>query len=118
MLITDNLRLTRLDDKNLILEQYVKVLNPKTKTVSYKWQRLGYFGGVHNALNHILANDRLVDINTLATLEEYVETFRNVSSEVIKHCVKAIEIEVEKEYAKGRENKLKKKYNTEQLEED
>lgn len=118
MLITYNLRITRLDDKNLVLEHYAKVLNPKTKTVSYKWQRLGYFGGVHNVLNHILANDRLVDINTLATLEEYVETLRNVSNEVIKRCVTAIEIEVEKEYAKGQEKKLKEKYNTEKLEED
>ncbi|MBK0347873.1 hypothetical protein JDW15_04340 [Aerococcaceae bacterium zg-ZJ1578] len=86
MQITDNLRIKRLDDKNLVLEQYVDSVHPKTKAVTKKWKFVGYFGSVRSALQCVVEREMLIDINALDTLEKYVETLQSVSKMIVERC--------------------------------
>lgn len=50
----DNFRLTALDDKNIIVEEYKKVVAKRTKQISYKWVNIGgYYTNLERALNFL-----------------------------------------------------------------
>lgn len=56
--INDKLRIRKLDDKNLIIEEYNdKIINPKTKEESSGWQWRGYYGDLKSALLGILKKE-------------------------------------------------------------
>lgn len=47
--INERLRISRLDEYNLQLEEYRKGINPKTKEEVWSWKRCGYYGNLKSA---------------------------------------------------------------------
>jgi hypothetical protein len=81
--ITDKIRITRLDDKNLQLEEYRKVVNKKTKEERFEWCWLGYYGdlktAIGGALKYCLA---LLAKDEISTLSELIERIDNIEKEL------------------------------------
>lgn len=52
--ITEKLRIVRLDDKNLAIEELKDVTNKKTQTTNKQWCWCGYYGDLKTALLGVL----------------------------------------------------------------
>ena len=83
--ITDKIRITRLDEKNLQVEEYRKKVDPKTKTERYDWCRVGYYGDLKSAINGALKYC-LNELTTekIPTLSELIERIDNIEKELKK----------------------------------
>ena len=83
--ITDKIRITRLDEKNLQVEEYRKKVDPKNKTERYAWCRLGYYGDLKSAINGALKYC-LMELATedISTLSELIERIDNIDKELKK----------------------------------
>lgn len=83
--ITDKIRITRLDEKNLQVEEYRKKIDPKTKSERYAWCRLGYYGdlksAIGGALKYCLMELATEDVSTLSHL---IERIGNIEKELKK----------------------------------
>jgi hypothetical protein len=89
--ITDKIRISRLDEKNLQLEEYRKKVDPKTKNERYAWCRLGYYGDLKSAIGGVLKYC-LMELATedVSTLSHLVERIDNIEKE-LKKAVRNIE---------------------------
>tara|TARA_R110002020_G_scaffold324395_1_gene540081 strand:- start:1840 stop:2163 length:324 start_codon:yes stop_codon:yes gene_type:complete len=94
-LLINEYRISRLDDMNIVLEQYVK-LNPrnpygrngKTKnakptTNKFKWVRLGYHNTLTDALNK-LVNHNLLSGEGETTAQEILSGLAELKNEIIE----------------------------------
>ena len=83
--ITDKIRITRLDEKNLQLEEYRKVVNKKAKEERFDWCWLGYYGDLKTAIGGVLKHC-LMELSTedIKTLSELVERIDNIDKELKK----------------------------------
>jgi hypothetical protein len=83
--ITDKIRITRLDEKNLQVEEYRKKVDPKTKSERYAWCRLGYYGDLKSAIGGVLKYC-LMELATedVSTLSNLVERIGNIEKELKK----------------------------------
>lgn len=81
--ITDKIRITRLDEKNLQLEEYRKKVDPKTKSERYAWCRLGYYGDLKSAIGGVLKYC-LMELATedVSTLSHLIERIGNIEKEL------------------------------------
>lgn len=81
--ITDKIRITRLDEKNLQVEEYRKKVDPKTKSERYAWCRLGYYGDLKSAIGGVLKNC-LMELATedVSTLSHLIERIGNIEKEL------------------------------------
>lgn len=81
--ITDKIRITRLDEKNLQLEEYRKVINKKSKEERFEWCWKGYYGDLKSAINGVLKY-YLMELSTedIKTLSELVERIDNIDKEL------------------------------------
>lgn len=103
MQITEDLRVSRADDRNLALEQYTEGVNPKTKEPTASWKVIGYYGNVKHVLTAILDRELLVDVKAYDTIEIYLEAVLSAQDEFIKRCERVLVKPIEAEF-KG-ENK-------------
>lgn len=71
--VTDKIRISRLDDRNVIIETLDTVVNRETKEEYQKWNLKGYYGNVRVAIGSILKNDMLIDHEDLQSLKDYQE---------------------------------------------
>lgn len=83
--ITDKIRITRLDEKNLQVEEYRKKVDPKTKNERYAWCRLGYYGDLKSAIGGVLKHC-LMELATedIKTLSQLIERIGNIEKELKK----------------------------------
>lgn len=88
--ISDDLRVYRSDDKNVILERYSKKFSARDKKEVESWGIVGYFRNIHGALEKIVKNDMLLDEDNIDNLDEYVQELR-VTREGIIDLVHSIE---------------------------
>lgn len=81
--ITDKIRITRLDEKNLQVEEYRKKVDPKTKSERYAWCRLGYYGDLKSAIGGVLKYC-LMELATedVSTLSHLIERIGNIDKEL------------------------------------
>lgn len=85
----DNFRLTALDDKNIIVEEYKQVVAKKTKEIKYKWVNIGgYYGNLERALNFL----KEYIINTYAdnSYEDIMKKLEELNNAYVKCNIKAI----------------------------
>ena len=83
--INDKIRIVRLDENNLQIEEYRKIINSKTKEPRYDWVRIGYYGTLKQAISGVLTrlSTCLVDEDIcccseiLKRLEDIREEMRN-----------------------------------------
>lgn len=66
MNISENLRIRRFDDKNIVLEK---------KNEKDKWIVVGYFQNVIQAIECILRKDMLIDLNEIKSLSALSTSF-------------------------------------------
>ena len=89
--ITDKIRITRLDEKNLQVEEYRKKVDPKTKNERYAWCRLGYYGDLKSAIGGVLKNCLMeLAAEDVSTLSHLIERIGNIEKE-LKKAVSNIE---------------------------
>ena len=82
--ITDKIRITRLDEKNLQLET-LEPVNKKDGTVAYEWQWNGYYGDLKSAIGGVLKHC-LMELATedISTLSQLIERIDNIDKELKK----------------------------------
>ena len=88
-LLIDEYRITRLDDLNIVLEQYVK-LNPrnpygrqkKVKPNTYKYLRLGYHNTLAEALNKLITHKTLSGEGEI-TAQELLSGLTELKQEIL-----------------------------------
>ena len=81
--INEKIRITRLDEKNLQLEEYRNVVNKKTKEERFEWCWLGYYGDLKSAINGVLKHCLMELANeNIKTLSELVERIDNIDKEL------------------------------------
>lgn len=80
----NNFKIKRLDRLNVVIEEYRKVVNPKTKEESEKWVDLGvYMPSVDSALEYIkqyLMLKGLEQTEDLKEFKKFVENYKVVLS--------------------------------------
>lgn len=104
--VSDRVRISRLDDRNVIVETLDTIVNRKTKEESQKWNLKGYYGNVRMALGSILKNDMLIDHEELQSLKDYQEALEkqvNRINEIDEEYQRYLESEI-----KGLEKELEK----------
>lgn len=93
--INNKLRIRRLDDKNIIIEELNdNIVNKHTKEVRAGWQWCGYYGTLESALKEILSKQLLNSVDDEITLKEVLDKIEQVRQE-IKNA-KIIDLEEEK----------------------
>lgn len=82
--INEKLRIAKLDEHNLQIEEYRKGVNPKTKEEVWSWKWFGYYGDLRTAclgaLSKIMfdyADEELTLKEVLAKIEEAREQIEN-----------------------------------------
>tara|TARA_R110000824_G_scaffold243272_1_gene431900 strand:+ start:519 stop:845 length:327 start_codon:yes stop_codon:yes gene_type:complete len=92
----DNYRIVRLDDLNIVLEQYIKLnprnpygrsgskgVNAKPTTKKYKWVRLGYHNTLTEALNKLIKHNTLTGEGEV-TAQELLSGLAELKNEIIE----------------------------------
>ena len=95
-LLIDNYRITRLDDLNIVVEQYVKLnprnpygrkgskgVNAKPTTRKFKWVRLGYHNTLSDALNKLISHNALSGEGE-ATAQDLLSGLTELKKEIIE----------------------------------
>jgi len=91
----DNYRISKLDDLNVVIEQYIK-LNPrnpygrhgskgkaKPTTNKFKWVRLGYYATLAEALNK-LVNHKLLSVDGEQTAQDLLSSLAQLKEEILE----------------------------------
>lgn len=81
--ISDDLRVYRSDDKNVILERHSKKFSIRDQEEVESWGIVGYFRNIHGALEKIIKNDMLLDENEIKNLDEYVQELRRIREDIM-----------------------------------
>ena len=81
--ISDDLRVYRSDDSNVILEMFTRKYSNRFKKEIEKWTIVGYFRNIHGALEKIIKNDMLIDENKVSNLDEYIQELRTVRENIM-----------------------------------
>lgn len=85
--INEKLRIKKLDDRNLELEEYRKVVNPKTKEEVLSWKWCGYYGDLKSACLGALSKIMFDYAEEEITLKEVVAKIE-VAREQVEKAVK------------------------------
>lgn len=82
--INEKLRISKLDERNLELQEYRKGVNPKTKEEVWSWKWCGYYGDLRTAclgaLSKIMfdyADEEMTLKEVLAKIDEAREQIAN-----------------------------------------
>jgi hypothetical protein len=86
MNITNNLRIRKYDDRNVVIEEYVTNINPKTQKEASSWKFKGFYSNARNALQAIIDKDMLSDVEEVKTLTAYQKAIEN-EREQLKHTI-------------------------------
>ena len=77
MNITNNLRIRKYDDRNVVIEEHVTNVNPKTQKEASSWKFKGFYPNARSALQAILDKDMLSDVEEVKTLTAYHKAIKN-----------------------------------------
>ena len=81
--INNTLRITKIDEKCLQLEQYRKCVDNKTKVETYKWKWCGYYGDIKSALLGALDKTLFDCASNETTLKEVLCKIDTTRKEII-----------------------------------
>ena len=82
--INDNLRIKKLDDRNLELQEYRKGVNPKTKEEVWSWRFCGYYGELKSACLGALSKIMFDYAEEETTLKEVLAKIDLAREQVVK----------------------------------
>lgn len=111
MLINDHLRIIRIDDRNVVIEKYLPISNSKCK--KFHWKREGFYSTVKLALESIIRNDMLINMDEMENIKWYLRTLNSSVNYLIdvleseKELFQSIELAEENERLKNEIESLK-----------
>lgn len=88
--INDKLRISKLDERNLELQEYRKGVNPKTKEEVWSWKLCGYYGDLRTACLGALSKIMFDYVDEETTLKEVLAKI-DESREQIENAVKGVQ---------------------------
>lgn len=81
--INDKLRVRRIDDKNLVIEEYNdKIVNPRTKEITSGWQWCGYYGTLEAAFQGVLNKQLLDSVDEELEIKDVLGKIEQVRQEI------------------------------------
>ena len=93
--INDKLRVRRIDDKNLVIEEYNdKIVNPRTKEITSGWQWCGYYGDLKTALNGVLKKKLMDSVKEELQIKDIITRIEKVENDIKN--MKEIEVKEDK----------------------
>lgn len=81
--INEKLRISKLDERNLQIEEYRKGINPKTKQESWSWKWCGYYGDLKTALLGVLSKKLFDSTDEEIKLVELVGKIEEAREQII-----------------------------------
>ena len=82
--INEKLRIKKLDERNLQLEEYRLIINPKTKEEIFAWKWCGYYGDLKSACLGALSKIMFDYVEEEATLKEVLAKIDLAREQVVK----------------------------------
>lgn len=83
--VNDKIRITRLDDKNLQLEEYRLVINNRTKAERYDWVWVGYYSSLEGAMKGVLKHCSMALVDEeFKGCEKVIERLNSIETEITK----------------------------------
>ena len=82
--INDKIRIVKLDKYNTQIEEYRKVVDPRTQNERYEWCWVGYYGGFRSAMSGVLKiyADRLTE-NEIYDCKQVLEKLDEIRDELM-----------------------------------
>ncbi len=81
--ISDNLRIKKLDEKNLGLESFCEVRSKRTDPPTKAWKHCGYYGDLKSALQGALKKQLLDSVENDQTIKDLIEEIRHAESNIL-----------------------------------
>lgn len=82
--INSNLRIRKLDEQCLCVEQYAKSFNKKTKEDVTLWKFCGYYGDIQSAIRGILKKQLFDTADEEITLKDLVSRIENAERNIMR----------------------------------
>lgn len=79
--INDKLRIRKLDDRNIVVEQ-LKTIEGKTKGLHDEWILFGYYGTLKSALKGCLDKQLFDTVNEELQLKDIISKIENVENNI------------------------------------
>lgn len=79
----DNVRIVKVDDRNVMIERRERSINPKTKEEKYVWRFKGFYGTVMKALRAIVTNGLLVDEREASDMRYFYKKVEESNQKVL-----------------------------------
>lgn len=90
--INDKVRIRKIDELNLVVEEYRKVADRKTKQDRWEWKRCGYYGDLRSALGgSIKYCEMLLAEQEIKSLQELMTKLDEIDNDA-KNAVKGIKL--------------------------
>lgn len=81
--INDKLRIRKLDDKNLVIEE-LKTINSEKKGIHDEWRWCGYYGDLKTALSGVLNKQLFDSVEEELTIKTIIDKIDDAKYEIIK----------------------------------
>lgn len=90
--INDKVRIIKLDERNLQVEEYRKCVDPKTKQESWKWKWVGYYGDLQSAFGGAIKHcGMLLSDQDFQSVQEVIAKLDKIEKDV-KSAVNGIKL--------------------------
>lgn len=80
--ITEKLRIRRADDRNLVIEEFRDVTDPKAKTTNKQWCWCGYYGDLKTALIGVLHKSLLDSAEEELQVKDVIKRIESVENDI------------------------------------
>ena len=84
--INETIRLRKLDQFNVILEELEEVQKKETGEIKKEWQLKGYYGKIEDSLVRIFEKRLFDSIGQGLTLKKLATTIENAKKDIIETC--------------------------------
>ncbi|MBO5280309.1 MAG: hypothetical protein J6B55_03705 [Clostridia bacterium] len=80
--INDNLRIKKLDEKNLSLESFSEIKTKQTDPPKKAWRHCGYYGDLKSALQGALKKQLFDSVENEQTVKDLIEEIRGAEQSI------------------------------------
>jgi ferritin-like protein len=81
--INEKVRMTKIDNRNIMVEYLKDVVDRKTKETKQEWVVLGYYYDLVNALKGVLKKYSREVVNVATNIEEAVKTLQAIYDDIV-----------------------------------
>ena len=80
----DNIRISRRDKFNLVIERLETNLNNKTKEPVTSWNFVGYYSTLYQALSALVEKEYLINEKSISDIKDYLRQVEKSNSKVLE----------------------------------